>query len=125
MRLFGDRIVADIEERPQSPTVQPRAKPARDAGPLGMGADFSAKMQFKKVTVDGKVAVQGGKVNIRAESITYEPARHRLTARGSARNPVRQYGQDGLEDARFDSMVIDTETGHVLDSVNPVIIRRK
>jgi hypothetical protein len=130
MRLFGDRIVADIEEQPvKKPAAnaagQPAAKPQKNPGPLGMGSDLSAKMQFKNVTVEGNVAVQGGKINIQADSITYEPALHRLTARGTARKPVRQFDKDGLEEARFDYVVLDTETGHVLDSRGMVITRRK
>jgi lipopolysaccharide export system protein LptA len=113
MHLTGNTLIADIVPAPQSTT-----RPAD-------GSELSSKMQLKKVHVEGSVHVSNSKLNLKAETMDYDPEKHRLTARGTPRNRVEQLDENGLPTASFDEFVWDTQTSQVVSSLNGTFIKRK
>lgn len=117
LHIFGDQIIADVVPAPENPAMPAPKKP-------GLDSDFSNKIQLKRVRVLGSVAVKGPKINIEAEQIEFDPVTHRLTATGTPNKPVVQRDNDGLEVARFDKFVWDTQR-NLIDSENAVFSKRK
>lgn len=121
LRIFGDRVVAELKEK--RPDAAPPAAPVATR-PAAGGPDLPQKMEFKKVTVDGNVSVLAGKLNLQALSIEYDPDKHQLTARGTEDVPVKQLDANGLPQAMFKNLVYDTQKGQIVSAEKLTIIRR-
>lgn len=133
LQIMGDKVVADIEPAPE-PTTRPATQPAvvvkaatRPATqPGGLAGEFSNKLQIKKVHVEGDpLIVQNDQLDLRAQTMDYDPVTHLLVARGDGRKRVRQLGTDGLEDASFDEFIYNTEKAAIVGSKGIIMSRRK
>lgn len=113
MHLTGNTLIADLVPAPQSTT-----KPAD-------GSELSSKMQLKKVHVEGSVHGTNSKLNLKAQTMDYDPEKHRLTSRGTPRNPVQQLDENDLPTATFDEFVWDTQTNQIVSSQGGTFIKRK
>jgi hypothetical protein len=89
-------------------------------------------VQFKNVHITGRPDTEGGVevisggLRVRADSIDYDPAKHRLYVRATGRNRVRQFDPNtGLETALFDEFVYDTQANQIISSKGFMMIHRK
>ncbi|MGE5610919.1 MAG: hypothetical protein ACM359_16840, partial [Bacillota bacterium] len=102
LRLFGDKLVAELEPAPGSTT-----RPA-DAG------DLSAKLQFKRVVGEGNIRITSKVLDVTAETIEFDPVKHVLSLRGTERNLATEWDEHGMKTATFDEMIWDTQNSKVL-----------
>ncbi len=116
LRLLADRLSADIEPLAEQPAAKSATKPANSQ-------DFASRVQLKAVRAEGRVILlaeaakeDGPPLHIRAETVEYDPAKHLLKASGDESHRVRKLDKNGLEDASFDWLIINTETFDVVDS---------
>jgi hypothetical protein len=120
MTLTGDTLTADIE-----PPPEPATKPAKSAATAPANPGIPAKMNIKKVHVEGNVEVINGAMHVKAETMDYDPLKHTMTARGAGRKRVEKLNERGQPEASFDEFVYDTVKNTVISSKNPIFIQEK
>src|SRR5205814_10404074 len=76
--LTGDTLTADVE-----PPPEPATKPAKSPATAPSSPGMPAKMNIKKVHVEGNVEVLSGAMHVKAETMDYDPLKHTMTARGA------------------------------------------
>jgi hypothetical protein len=126
MQIFGDKVVADIEPA-KEPTTRPATKPAtKPSTRPASGLDFTAKLQLKNVHIEGDpLRVQSDQLDLRAQTMDYDPAKHLLTALGQGRKRVQQLGPNGLPMATFEKFVWDTDKAMIVESTKGTLDRSK
>jgi len=120
LRLDADRVIVEMEEQPPPAGQRAQAPATRGALP-----DMTARATVKRVTAIGQpIRIWSSRLNMEAMEIQHDPVNHRLRATGTDRRPVRKYDKNGLEEASFDEVIINTETFDIVSAKNMVIKHR-
>jgi len=121
LRLFADRLVAQLEA---PPATQPAESPQAATRPAALGmSGMSSRMQMKSVTASGNIRVEDRGATLTADTMEYDPVGHRLTLRGRERAPVemQRTAEKGIETITADFLVLNTRTLEIVDSRNMTI----
>jgi hypothetical protein len=119
LAVFGDKIIAE--------TI-PDSSSDKKSAPLDFGG-LKAHIQLKKVTVVGNaedVEVASDQIHVFAHEIIYDPSAHLLTLRGQPGRKGRHLDpKTGLDDFRFDELVLNTLDNRQVRSVGIELMGRK
>ena len=108
LQLSAQKVVADLDATPEAATRPVAAD------------EFVPRMQFKRVQAEGNIRITSKGLDFEAETIEYDPAKHRMIVRGTEQKRAIKRDAMGLEEGSFDELVWDTEKGEVVSVKNLV-----